>query len=167
MTETLLIWGGVLLAAAILLLAIELFVPSGGVIGAAAFICAAAGVVMFFRVSIAWGSLGVAIVLVAFPSAFFAWVKFFPYTSIGQKMLGDEPEHVVRERAEREIAQREALDALVGLEGEALTDLYPSGYAQIDGERRDVLADGAMVEAGEAIVVNRIVDGQIHVRAAT
>jgi membrane-bound serine protease (ClpP class) len=46
-------------------------------------------------------------------------------------------------------------DALVGRHGVALSDLRPSGIADIDGERVDVVTSGEYIYAGERIEVIR------------
>jgi membrane-bound serine protease (ClpP class) len=45
--------------------------------------------------------------------------------------------------------------SLAGRDGVAITDLRPSGIAEIDGKRIDVVTDGGYVTAGESITVVR------------
>jgi hypothetical protein len=45
--------------------------------------------------------------------------------------------------------------SLVGMTGTALSDLRPSGIAEIDGERVDVVTSGELLRRGEAIEVVR------------
>lgn len=51
---------------------------------------------------------------------------------------------------------------LVGVRGEAVTDLRPSGTAVFRGERLDVVSEGAWIESGTPVVVVRS-DGYRHV----
>jgi membrane-bound serine protease (ClpP class) len=44
---------------------------------------------------------------------------------------------------------------LVGQEGVALTDLRPSGMAQVSGERIDVVTEGEYISAGRKVRVLR------------
>lgn len=53
-------------------------------------------------------------------------------------------------------------DELVGREGEAATDLRPSGVATVDGERLDVVTEGEFVAVGSPVVIIRS-DGYRHV----
>ena len=50
------------------LLAVEVFVPSGGLISIFAFVCLMGGTAMFFRHSMGTGLIGVAIAVVMIPS---------------------------------------------------------------------------------------------------
>ncbi len=52
---------------------------------------------------------------------------------------------------------------LVGKEGKAVTDLRPSGKAEIDGKVYDVVADNFFVSAGENIKVNNVEGSKIGV----
>lgn len=55
-------------------------------------------------------------------------------------------------------------EALVGLTGKALTPLRPSGTADIDGERIDVITRGEYVPAGATILVSRVRGSRVEVR---
>jgi membrane-bound serine protease (ClpP class) len=53
---------------------------------------------------------------------------------------------------------------LLGKSGIAILPLRPSGIADIDGERVDVVPDGEFIEAGAHIVVSRVDGNRIVVR---
>jgi membrane-bound serine protease (ClpP class) len=53
--------------------------------------------------------------------------------------------------------------ALLGRTGRATSPLRPAGYAEIDGQRVDVVAEGEMIEAGAAVVVARVDGNRIVV----
>jgi len=53
---------------------------------------------------------------------------------------------------------------LVGAEGVAQTTLRPSGMAEIDGKRLDVVAESDMIERGSAIQVIAVEGSRIIVR---
>ena len=81
--ETYLLWGFILLAVAFALLVMEMFIPSGGLIGALCGIAAIGSIVSFFRYDTTWGvvALGgyivltpVAIVFVFFMTRFLSGV---------------------------------------------------------------------------------------------
>jgi len=56
---------------------------------------------------------------------------------------------------------------LLGQEGEAATDLGPSGLARLDGRRIDVVADGQYINSGERIRVVEVSGNRIVVRRAS
>lgn len=57
----------------------------------------------------------------------------------------------------------ENFSALVGKEGKAVTDLRPSGKAEIDGVVYDVVADNFFINVGENIKVNNVEGSKIGV----
>lgn len=167
--DPMLVWGAGLIAAALLLLVVEIFVPSGGVIATTAGVVGIAGVVCLFMVKeggTLWGLSGTLTLMIVFPGAFVVWFKVMPNTAFGQKMLGNVPLSEQQERAEREQEALEELEALVGLEGVARSPMLPVGTIEIDGQTRQALAEGVAIDAGQRVRVTRIVNAQIKVRPA-
>lgn len=165
MNESMLLVGLGLIALAIVLMVVELFVPSGGVIAIVAGIVAVAGVVVLFREDTTWGLAGLLALLVLAPTAFAFGLKIWPHTPVGRRMLlGTRSEDdLERERQEAQ-RQREQWQTLLGREGVALTDLRPVGAVRIDGRRYDALSETGLIEAGARVRVT-VVDGlQIKVR---
>ncbi|RMH31306.1 MAG: hypothetical protein D6692_00615 [Planctomycetota bacterium] len=163
--ETLLIAGLGLLALSILLIVLEAFVPSGGIIAATSAICAVAGVVALFRVSNTWGFAGLLTVIVLGPMAFLWGLKMLPSTPIGRRLLGPTASEIARASIEREKSEREARLALIGAEGVALTALRPVGVVEIDGVRHDAKAEVGLIDRGTPIRVTGVDGMQIRVRA--
>lgn len=167
MDETMLFWGLGLLAAALLLVVIEVFVPSAGMIAVVATASAIAGVICLFKVSPGWGVAGLASVLILGPLTLAFALKVWPSTPMGRAMLG-QPTPEQAEAARRAARQeRDAMLALVGAEGQVLTDLRPVGVAELNGQRYEVLAESALVRAGARVRVTRIDGSQIKVRQVT
>ena len=165
--DPMLVWGLGLLAASVLLLFVEIFVPSGGVIATTAAIVGLAGVVCLFLIKEGgslWGVSGSLMLVIVFPSAFVVWMKVLPNTSIGQKMIGTISEDELAQRADREQKEHDELEALVGMEGVARSPLRPVGSILIAGQTRQALAEGVTIEAGERVRVTQIVNAQIKVR---
>lgn len=165
--DPMLIWGLGLLALSVLILVIEIFVPSGGILAITSGVVGIAGIVCLFMMKeqgTLWGTAGLLMMVIVFPSAFAFWVKVIPNTSFGQRMMGALPEEEVsqRERLEREV--HEALEALIGREGVAKSALRPVGTIEIDGERHEALAEGVAIEPGQKVRVSAIVNAQIKVR---
>ncbi|MGP1272790.1 MAG: NfeD family protein [Phycisphaerales bacterium] len=165
--DPMLLWGLSLVGLSVLLLIVELFVPSGGVIALTAGVVGVAGVVCLFLMDsngALWGSAGILTLLVLFPSAFFAWAKLLPSTSFGRALIGEVSDTEKQRREAAETRERERYEALVGRQGRAVTDLRPVGTVEVDGERFDALADGPAIESGEAIRVTSVRSHQIRVR---
>lgn len=162
--EDLLIWGlGLLLLAAVLLV-IEFFVPSGGVLGLTAAASAIAGVVCMFMVSPMWGGIGTLILLIAGPSAMYFGLKFWPHTPVGRRIIGAPSEAEQEARAQAEAKERARLASLMGREGLVLTDLRPVGTVEVDGQRYDALSEMGFVRAGARVKVIGVDVVQLKVR---
>ena len=113
--ESMLYIGLALLAASVLLLVAEAFIPSGGLIALVSIGCALAGVVMLFRYDTMWGVIGLLSVLILGPMAFFGAMSMLPATPFGQKLIGGTTEAEQQAIAEAERAHAEARAALLGL----------------------------------------------------
>jgi membrane-bound serine protease (ClpP class) len=74
--------------------------------------------------------------------------------------------HVTETRDEGYLAAPEELAGLVGRTGLALTSLRPSGTAEIDGKRVDVVADGEFIPRNSTVRVLEVEGGRVVVRAA-
>ncbi len=164
-SEELLMWGLGLLAASLLLIVIEVFVPSGGLISIVATGCGVTGLIFLYRYSTAWGISGTVAMFILGPLAFGFALKVWPSTPIGRKMLGEkEPEEKEADRL-AELAERERLLSLIGVEGTVSTDLRPVGQAMIDGKRLEVLSESGIVRAGTRVRITSVDSNQIKVRA--
>lgn len=153
-------WGFVLIGAACALIFIEVFIPSGGLIAVGAAIAACAGIVMLFLHSTMSGVIGLLTALILGPMTLTFAFKMFPHTPIGKRMILGTSVSSAKEVAEH----REAMHALIGSEGEAITDLRPVGVVRIEGERHDALAEGPMIEAGSRVRVVVVESNQVKVR---
>jgi membrane-bound serine protease (ClpP class) len=143
-----------LTALGIVLLAVELFVPGMvvGIIGATLLLIAV--VLTFLNFGLAVGALLVMALVVLGVVAFTLWLRFLPRSYIGRKMSLD-------------AASRTSVPdftALLGGEGEALTQLRPSGTAAIGGRRVDVTTDGEFIGPGEPVRVSHVEGTRVVVR---
>jgi len=165
--DTVLLIGIGLLGLALLLMVLEAFVPSGGVLGVGAVIAAITGIVFMFRHDPVWGAIGLLGTVVLGPMVFVYSVKMLPNTPFGRTMVGDSGEDIARKREEKMRKQRELRAMLLNREGKALTDMRPSGVIEINGERHDAIARGGVVDRGQTIRVVKIDGLTIEVRAAS
>lgn len=148
----------VLVAGGILLMGIELFVP-GGVVGTVGLVCLMAAVGIGFKAfgpEIGWAiAVGIGLLLAV---ATYLWLKVLPGTRLGRWMTVENDEASFK-------AGPDHLDTLVGLEGEATTDLRPVGFATLRGKRVDVISDGGMIPRGTMVKVVRVEGFKVLVRA--
>lgn len=162
--EPMLLWGLGLLAAAVLLLLLDIFVPSGGMLSMTSLVTAIAGVVCLWRHSTTWGLIGVLLVVVIGPAVMIFGLNVWQHTPLGRRMIGAPSEE---EEAQRSLAaekERAARLALLGQEGLARTDLRPVGVVEIGGVRYDALSESALIPAGTRVRVTVVESNQIKVR---
>lgn len=164
--STILLMGLGLLAAALLLVVAEMFIPSGGLIAIGAGAAAIAGIVVLFRHSDPWwGFIGIGLVLVGTPITFNLALKVWPTTPVGRRMLmGDTTEADVEAKRAAEAEARERRRALVGAEGEVISTLRPVGIVRIGEEKHDALAETGIIEPGVRVRVVAVTDNQLKVR---
>ena len=163
-------WEELLLAAlGLVLLAVEIFViPGFGVVGALGILALLGGLTLSLvgagattEVLMAAVSRIVMALVVALLAGLLL-LRFFPRLPFARKLvleadLGSGPAH----GSAPETDQR-----WLGKRGRASSVLRPAGIAEFDHARVDVVADGVMIDAGEAIEVIRVDGNRIVVRRA-
>lgn len=166
----LIIWAVLLVGAAIALFFIEVFLPSGGLIGTASAVCLVAGIVLLFQIDTIIGLVGATLAMVALPFAIGFAVKMFPNTPIARALTlrsrPDEDESL-DEDDERPPGTRPATAVpdgtpAVGDEGKAISTLRPVGTCVINGKREQCLAVGGTISPGTPVQVVAV-DG-MHIR---
>ncbi len=165
--ETVLIVGLGLLALSFILLIIEAFVPSGGIIGLLAGCCAVAGVVALFRHSTMWGASGMLTVVVLGPMVFFWAIRMLPHSAFGRTLIGPDAAEIARGVGDKLHAERAPYLAMIGQTGRAVTDLRPIGVVEIEGRRFDATAEVGLIDRGVPVRVTGADGMQLRVRAVT
>jgi membrane-bound serine protease (ClpP class) len=138
-----------------ILLLLETVLP-GMIAGFIGLLCIVAGVIeSFILFGPETGSYILAGVFVTLMIGTFLWLKFLPDSRAGRvfasnQTVGD----IGTERPE-----------LVGKAGTALTPLRPSGTAVINGQRIDVVTEGAMIDRNTPVKVVAVEGMRVVVRA--
>jgi membrane-bound ClpP family serine protease len=168
-----LLFGFLLLGITIFLLSLELFVPSGGLIGVVAGIAALASLICFFRYDSTWGLVATMSYVVIGPIVGVFAFRWWLNSPMARNMIlgGVDPdllegeddsamsvEHVRQER----MAQ---LRQLIGAQGVAVTPLRPIGTVRINGQRLDAMAESGVIDSGSQLVVTDVYDNQIKVKS--
>ncbi|MEX2269943.1 MAG: NfeD family protein [Vicinamibacterales bacterium] len=156
-----------LVAAGVLLIALEVFVlPGTTVAGVAGIIALVAGLGLALvgagaTVSNIINALGrVAISILLAMAAAFALFGALPRLPIGRRLVLATGMPAAGGYASAPESDRRWL----GRSGTALSPLRPAGIADIDGARVDVVSDGGFIEAGAPIEVTRVDGNRIVVR---
>jgi membrane-bound ClpP family serine protease len=170
-------WIGIglgLLLLALVLFAVELFIPSGGMLGILCGLAAIASVTSFFFYSPAMGGFALLVYLIATPFLLVYGVKLWSRTPIGRRLiLGGTEELDGRgldeDEIDQEIDARRRLSAesdasLLGRIARTLTPLRPVGVIRLDGRRLDALAESGVIDVDTDVEVIAVLDNQIKVR---
>lgn len=130
------------------LLALEIFLPGGvaGFIGVMILIGAA-----FVAVNTVGGWMGVGLAILALLVGClmtYLVIKIFPRSFVGRNLSLDAD-------LSESHAENAELSALIGVEGVSSTVLRPAGFAELKGQRIDVVTRGEVIEANVKV---RVVD---------
>lgn len=151
----------VLLIAGVLLIGAEVFVPDGilGTIGALFLLGASAVGFAIFPFSIAALALVGTILLVCVSVVL--WVRIFPKTPVGKRMM-------MAEDLKAAHATDEDAISLKGKIGMTTSELRPSGYAEIDGRRIDVIsASGDVIPNDTEVEIVKVEGYRVLVEPTT
>lgn len=155
-----LIYAFLMIVLFLVLLALELFIPSGGLLGIAAAASLITAIVLGFMHSLAAGA-GILIGAAVFvPIAISVGLRLWPRTAVGKRMLTQNPEANAAFDAEL----RAAREVMIGKSGVAKTDMLPSGLVEIDGQRLDAVSIGMAIDRGQRIEVVSVTSGKLQVR---
>jgi len=158
-----LIQSGGLLLLFFLLLLLELFIPSGGLLGAGAVAALAGAIIIGFMHSFEAGGAIVIVVSIISPIVISIGLRLWPRTPIGRRILNVDPEENAARREEQELMRRR----LIGKVGTAKMDLLPSGVIDIAGNRLDAISVGGVIDRGSSVEVIDVVAGKIQVRTTS
>lgn len=152
-----------LLALGLVLITLEVFIPSLGMLG----ILAAASIIGGGVLACIEdpGGLFLAYIIISFvliPTIILTALKMFPKTPLGKHFTVGGPTFNPQEAR----AVEEGLEGLNGLEGETYTQLHPTGIARINNRRVDVVTRGEIIEKDTAIRVVKIEGNRVVVEAS-
>ncbi len=150
----------ILLIAGVCILALELFVPSAGMLGVLAGCVIIASVVMAFMTSWYTGMIFLLVALLLVPVMLVAMIKIWPHTPIGKRLLADD-QTLTDVLPQGDYYNRGDLAGKIGV---AKTVMLPSGQVVIDGQKYDAVSDGFAVEAGDRVKVVSVKENRIYVQ---
>ncbi len=155
-------WALFLLLGGLCLVALELFVPSAGIIGIVAATLIVGGIIVGFMDSLTTGALMLMIAVVALPVLLTIMFKVWPHTPLGKRILLKDlkPEDVLPKKSH----YKKRNDSLVGKLGVAKTKMLPSGIVVIDGEKFDAISEGFAIDEGDAVKIISVREHRIYVQ---
>ncbi|MBL6757497.1 MAG: hypothetical protein ISQ11_13950 [Planctomycetes bacterium] len=152
MTQIILLFSG-----GLLLVLIEVFVPSGGILGLLAALALIGSMVLAFMEDFTLGFTLLAATAVLVPVIVTYGLRVFPKTPIGRKLTA----RGFSFEDGRAVDRRDA--TLLSKTGVVEADLRPAGMARIDGRRVDVVSRGEPIEKGAPIVVVEVSGNRVIV----
>ncbi|GGI43468.1 hypothetical protein GCM10008018_02230 [Paenibacillus marchantiophytorum] len=142
----------------LILLILELVVPSFGILSVLGAICLFGGVLMASsNPKEAALMLGIAL-LIAIVVIVYA-IKTFKHRGVWNRFILKE-----QLTTDKGFTSSPDLMYLTGLTGEAVTPLRPAGTAIIQGERIDVVTNGSFISAGRQVVVVEVEGARVVVK---
>ena len=150
------------LTAAYLLLLLECFLPTSGILAILSFAFLIAAVTLGFSVGVTAGIFVILIILVLTPLLVRLLIKLWPSTSIGQKIL-----NIPQSGRDREKNPPEFRDCPtspdIDQQGISVTNLQPHGIADFGDGGIEVVTQGEFIESGRTIRVLENRMGRIYV----
>lgn len=144
-------WPLIFILIGVLLLVLEMFIPSAGALGVFAAIAFFAAVIFGFAQSSSVGAVTLMAIAVIIPAFIASFIHWWPKTPLGRRML------LKRSQEEQESLtiddDEERLRALIGKRGRAKTVMLPAGAVTVDGQTYDALTEGLAVEPGQPVEV--------------
>jgi membrane-bound serine protease (ClpP class) len=161
MDSTFLTLGIFLVGIGFLLLVVELFVPTGGILFVLSVGTVVVGVVFLFKHDTTVGLVSLAVVGMLLPATGGLLLYLWPRTPLGRRMLlpPSSPEDTIAA-----MAVNQELEHLKGRFGRTISALRPAGVVDFDGRRVDTLTEGMMVEPGQWVRCVDVRAGKVIVR---
>jgi len=159
-----LVWPIILLSIGLVVMVLEVFVPSGGILGFVSVVAIIAAVVMaFVEQGPLVGMLLLSTAVVAVPGVLMIAFRWFPRTPLGRRVLPPPPD---ASDVLPDSPLRRRVRTMVGRTGRVVREMLPWGSVEIDGATLEAVSEtgpielGAAVEAvgvqGMAVVVRRV-----------
>ena len=149
-------WIVLLIVVGVILVIVEVFLPSG-LFGVAGGVCLLVAIGMTYADhGIEAGTWLLGGVILATMVGLILWVRFFPKTATGRRMMLSATSGNVTPEKNHQF--------LVGKNGVARSTLRPAGIAEIESRRYDVVTEGGMISQGSEVQVVAVDGTKIVVR---
>ena len=159
-----------LLAGAILIFMLEIFVPSGGKLALVCAACINASIVVMFMYNGTLGTLMLFGYIILIPFALYWGVRLWERSPIGRKLIlgGDEEwkssDTSIAESEAARIDRVSSIKDLIGKIGVTDSSLRPVGFIRVNGKRIDAISEGDMIEVDQRVKIVDAYDNQVKVR---
>ncbi len=149
-----------LFVACAILLVLEIFVPSFGLLTVFSLASVAAGIAICFNRGPITGWFGVVAAVFIIPVVWIITYRIFPNTPFGKHVTLGKPN---REKGDA-IPDTKELEAMLGKQGVVLSPLRPVGMCDFNGKRLECVAETGYIEKETKIRVIHVEGTQLTVR---
>ncbi|HVX15412.1 MAG TPA: NfeD family protein [Pirellulales bacterium] len=154
-------WAVLLMLLGVSLAVLEIFVPSGGVIGFLSITSVLCAIALAFYRGPWYGLSFLGTAVVALPIVMITALHYWPETAMGRRLLLEVPKS---DDVLPEDDQRRVLKSLVGRVGQSKSLMLPSGAVSIDGHHVDAVSEGMAIEKGQWVQVIEVRGTRVVVR---
>ena len=154
-------WALGLLVIGMLLVLLEVFIPSGGVLGVLAALAIVGAIVVAFTGGMRSGAIVVGLTALLVPIVLSAAVKYWPHSPLGRLILIKLP------KSDREVLPIDEWGdpkQLIGRLGRAKSKMLPGGVVVIERRKYDAVSHGVAIDPGQIVKVIGVRNGRIVVR---
>lgn len=140
---------------------LEIFIPSGGILGFLSACSIVAAVFVGFRQGPTVGVLILSVAILGLPTVIVLALKYWPKTTMGQRVLLMAPKS---EDVLPEDPRTEHLKSLIGQVARAKCEMLPGGAIVVDGRTVDAVSEGMPIEADQLVRVIQVRGNRVVVR---
>lgn len=146
----------VLIVCAIILFAVETFIP-GGILGIIGVLALVGAIVVGFEAFHPYGIYVAVALFTVTIGLFVLWLKILPNTWVAKALT-------LSENLSKAHGTNNNITDLTGAEGVTLCALHPSGFADINGKKIDVITEGEMIEKDVKVKVIEVESNRVIVK---
>ncbi len=161
--DSLLLGALLLMLLGLALVVLEVFVPSGGLIGCLSAISLMVSLVLAFYRGTGTGLTVMGAIILGLPVCLAVALRYWPNTPMGRRILLTAP---TSEEVLPDDPHRRRLKQLVGQIGRAKCPMLPSGAIEIAGQTVDAVSEGMAIEAQQMVRVVEVRGMHVVVRPA-
>jgi membrane-bound serine protease (ClpP class) len=157
-------WSFLLLFVGLGIAVLEVFFPSGGILGFLCVVSIGTSIAFGFMHSVVAGLVILGVALVGLPAVIVLALHWLPKTPFGKHILLDTP---TSDEVLPDSERREKLRSLLGKRGKAKSRMMPSGAVKIEGKTYDAVAEATALDEGDLVEVVEFQGNRLVVRALT
>ncbi|NLX94799.1 MAG: hypothetical protein GXY83_01350 [Rhodopirellula sp.] len=155
-------WAVLLLLLGLGMVVLEVFIPSGGILGFLAFCSLVGSVITGFMAGPVTGLAVLGTTIVGMPMIVILALQYWPHTPIGRRVLLTTPDS---DDVLPDSPKRRHLKALIGRVGRAKSKMLPSGVITVDGRTIDAVSDGPPIEPGQKVRIAEVQGNRVLVHS--